>query len=166
MLLLLCCSCRDEVAAFASTLKPHQMALLPDGSTVLSKAVMQHNLLSASKLYNNISVEVSLQASTPVAKEGSTCGPAYQGILACQTGSLRPVVAQSSFELGLTRLLSRHVLLPHDHLPTRCGTLTCTWSFGCGLGVAHLASPLCPCKACIRAYLSCLPCIAGAWQPS
>jgi hypothetical protein len=35
------------------------MATLPDGSTVLSKAVMQHNLLSASKLYNNISVAVS-----------------------------------------------------------------------------------------------------------
>lgn len=52
--------CRDEVTAFASTLKPHQMALLPDGSTVLSKAVMQHNLLSASKLYNNISVAVRL----------------------------------------------------------------------------------------------------------
>eukprot|EP00775_Hariotina_reticulata_P005247 gene5247-5482_t len=48
---------KEEVEAFSSTLKPHQMALLPDGSTVLSKAVMQHNLLSASKLYNNISVE-------------------------------------------------------------------------------------------------------------
>jgi COP9 signalosome complex subunit 4 len=35
------------------------LALLPDGSTVLAKAVMQHNLLSASKLYNNISVNVS-----------------------------------------------------------------------------------------------------------
>lgn len=49
---------RGEVDAFAATLKAHQMALLPDGSTVLSKAVMQHNLLSASKLYNNITVEV------------------------------------------------------------------------------------------------------------
>lgn len=51
--------CSEEVEAFAATLKEHQMALLPDGSTVLSKAVMQHNLLSASKLYNNITVEVS-----------------------------------------------------------------------------------------------------------
>jgi hypothetical protein len=48
------------VEAFAATLKQHQMATLPDGSTVLSKAVMQHNLLSASKLYNNISVAVSI----------------------------------------------------------------------------------------------------------
>ena len=51
-------SCSNEVEAFKSTLKPHQMALLPDGTTVLAKAVMQHNLLSASKLYNNISVAV------------------------------------------------------------------------------------------------------------
>lgn len=47
---------REEVEAFAQTLKPHQRALLSDGSTVLDKAVMQHNLLSASKLYNNISI--------------------------------------------------------------------------------------------------------------
>lgn len=35
-------------------MKPHQLARLPDGSTVLDRAVMQHNLLSASKFYNNI----------------------------------------------------------------------------------------------------------------
>lgn len=48
---------RAEIEQFASTLKPHQLARLPDGSTVLDRAVMQHNLLSASKLYNNISCE-------------------------------------------------------------------------------------------------------------
>jgi len=48
---------KEEVESFANTLKPHQMAILPDGSTVLGKAMMQHNLLSASKLYNNITVE-------------------------------------------------------------------------------------------------------------
>lgn len=47
---------KHEVETFASSLQPHQMAKLPDGTTVLAKAVMQHNLLSASKLYNNISV--------------------------------------------------------------------------------------------------------------
>lgn len=51
--------CSNEVEAFKSTLRQHQMALLPDGTTVLAKAVMQHNLLSASKLYNNITVSVS-----------------------------------------------------------------------------------------------------------
>lgn len=48
---------REEVERFASTLKSHQLAKLPDGSTVLDRAVMQHNLLSASKLYNNIYIE-------------------------------------------------------------------------------------------------------------
>ncbi|GMH43249.1 hypothetical protein BSKO_11171 [Bryopsis sp. KO-2023] len=48
---------RDEVERFASTLKTHQLAKLPDDSTILDRAVMQHNLLSASKLYNNIYIE-------------------------------------------------------------------------------------------------------------
>ena len=34
----------------------HQLAAGDDGLTVLSRAVSEHNLLSASKLYNNISV--------------------------------------------------------------------------------------------------------------
>ncbi|KAJ3277180.1 COP9 signalosome complex subunit 4 [Terramyces sp. JEL0728] len=47
--------CNDQqVAEFRSTLKTHQLAQLADGSTVLDKAVMEHNLLSASRLYNNI----------------------------------------------------------------------------------------------------------------
>ncbi|KAI8899739.1 PCI domain-containing protein [Globomyces pollinis-pini] len=47
----------EEVEEFAKTLQAHQLAKLADGSTVLSKAVMEHNLLSASKLYNNITFE-------------------------------------------------------------------------------------------------------------
>ncbi|KAG0347832.1 hypothetical protein BG004_006855 [Podila humilis] len=47
----------DEVSGFASTLKQHQLALLPDNTTVLKRAVIEHNLLSASKIYNNISFE-------------------------------------------------------------------------------------------------------------
>jgi COP9 signalosome complex subunit 4 len=46
------------VQAFSQTLRPHQLAALPDGTTVLDRAVMQHNTLSASKLYNNISIQV------------------------------------------------------------------------------------------------------------
>lgn len=33
------------------------MATLEDGSTVLDRAVIEHNMLAASKLYNNISFE-------------------------------------------------------------------------------------------------------------
>lgn len=58
---------REEVETFSAQLKPHQRALLPDNSTVLERAMMQHNLLAASKLYNNILVEElgSLLGVTP-----------------------------------------------------------------------------------------------------
>lgn len=48
---------KPEIDAFAEELKPHQKALLPDKSTVLERAMIEHNLLSASKLYTNISFE-------------------------------------------------------------------------------------------------------------
>ncbi|KAK4103036.1 hypothetical protein N658DRAFT_522441 [Parathielavia hyrcaniae] len=43
-----------EVDKFAQGLAPHQLAKTADGSTVLAKAVVEHNLLSASRLYSNI----------------------------------------------------------------------------------------------------------------
>lgn len=46
-----------EVKQFQQLLKPHQMAILADGSTVLQRAVTEHNLLAASKIYNNITFE-------------------------------------------------------------------------------------------------------------
>ncbi|KAJ1546069.1 COP9 signalosome complex subunit 4 [Nowakowskiella sp. JEL0078] len=45
---------KSEVEEFAKTLKSHQLAKLGDGTTVLDRAVIEHNLLSASKIYNNI----------------------------------------------------------------------------------------------------------------
>jgi len=45
---------KPEVQKFSSELKPHQKAVLADSSTVLDRAVIEHNLLSASKLYKNI----------------------------------------------------------------------------------------------------------------
>jgi len=47
----------DEVSRFAEKLSPHQLAQTADGSTVLAKAVIEHNLLGASRLYNNIGVD-------------------------------------------------------------------------------------------------------------
>ncbi|KAK2740749.1 hypothetical protein FQN57_005981 [Myotisia sp. PD_48] len=44
----------EEVANFASRLVPHQLAQTSDGLTVLDKAVIDHNLLAASRLYDNI----------------------------------------------------------------------------------------------------------------
>lgn len=45
----------EEVDTFAASLMPHQLAQTADGSTVLAKAVIEHNLLAASRLYENIS---------------------------------------------------------------------------------------------------------------
>lgn len=44
----------EEVKTFAAKLAPHQLAKTADGSTVLDKAVLEHNLLAASRLYRNI----------------------------------------------------------------------------------------------------------------
>ncbi|KAF3624561.1 putative BAG family molecular chaperone regulator 7-like [Capsicum annuum] len=48
---------KPEIDAFAEELKPHQKALLPDNFTVLDHAMIEYNLLSASKLYKNISFD-------------------------------------------------------------------------------------------------------------
>ena len=45
---------KEEVDTFAQGLQPHQLATTADGSTVLAKAVVEHNLLAASRLYANI----------------------------------------------------------------------------------------------------------------
>eukprot|EP01024_Parvocaulis_polyphysoides_P021104 TRINITY_DN1999_c1_g1_i3.p3 TRINITY_DN1999_c1_g1~~TRINITY_DN1999_c1_g1_i3.p3 ORF type:complete len:265 (+),score=38.40 TRINITY_DN1999_c1_g1_i3:385-1179(+) len=48
---------QSELQQFQQLLKEHQRAILSDGSTVLESAVLQHNLLSASQLYHNISIQ-------------------------------------------------------------------------------------------------------------
>lgn len=48
---------KPEVEEFAKLLQSHHLALLSDGHTVLDHAVMEHNILSASKIYHNISFE-------------------------------------------------------------------------------------------------------------
>lgn len=48
----------EEVEKFAQGLQPHQLATTSDGSTVLAKAVVEHNLLAASKLYINIGFDM------------------------------------------------------------------------------------------------------------
>ncbi|RUS23372.1 PCI domain-containing protein [Endogone sp. FLAS-F59071] len=46
-----------EVSDFAASLKSHQLARLADSTTVLDRAVTEHNLLSASKIYHNVTFE-------------------------------------------------------------------------------------------------------------
>jgi len=45
---------KKEVEQFSENLKPHQLARHGDNTTVLDRAVTEHNLVAASKLYNNI----------------------------------------------------------------------------------------------------------------
>ena len=47
----------EEVEKFAKGLAVHQLARTSDGSTVLAKAVVEHNLRGASRLYSNISFD-------------------------------------------------------------------------------------------------------------
>jgi len=48
---------QKEVEAFAQSLSAHQLATGSDGLTVLDRAVIEHNLLSASKLYSNVTFD-------------------------------------------------------------------------------------------------------------
>ncbi|XP_026472790.1 COP9 signalosome complex subunit 4 isoform X2 [Ctenocephalides felis] len=48
---------RSDLQEFEALLQPHQKASTLDGSSILDRAVFEHNLLSASKLYNNITFE-------------------------------------------------------------------------------------------------------------
>jgi len=48
---------KEDIERFAAGLKRHHMAITSDGSTVLDRAVIEHNLLSASRLYNNITFD-------------------------------------------------------------------------------------------------------------
>merc|ERR1719277_1083311 len=44
----------SEVQAFEKSLLPHQKATMADGQTVLERAVLQHNVLAASRVYKNM----------------------------------------------------------------------------------------------------------------
>ena len=44
----------SQVKEFESILQDHQKASTSDGSTLIDRAVIEHNLLAVSKLYNNI----------------------------------------------------------------------------------------------------------------
>jgi len=48
---------KEEIQAFSNTLLPHQKAIMTGGKTILEQAVIEHNLLAASKVYNNITFD-------------------------------------------------------------------------------------------------------------
>lgn len=73
-----------EIKAFAVKLDPHHLAKTSDGSTVLDKAILEHNLLGASKLYNNIGFDQlgELLGITPEKAEDYAAKMLEQGRLA------------------------------------------------------------------------------------
>jgi COP9 signalosome complex subunit 4 len=88
---------KPEIDAFAEELKPHQKALLPDRSTVLDRAMIQHNLLSASKLYTNISFDElgTLLGIDPLKAEKIASGMIYEDRMG---GSIDQVEAVIHFD--------------------------------------------------------------------
>ena len=61
-----------HVIKFPSFSHTHTHGLLPPGSSILDRAVIEHNILSASKLYVNIRVEeLGRLLGIPPAKVGS-----------------------------------------------------------------------------------------------
>jgi len=62
----------EEVRTFEASLEEHQLAKNADGVSLLDQAIREHNLLAASKVYNNISFEqlgVLLGVSTEEAEK-------------------------------------------------------------------------------------------------
>ena len=47
----------SEVKKFEEGLQPHQKGMTVENYTVLQKAVLEHNVLAISKIYNNISFD-------------------------------------------------------------------------------------------------------------
>ncbi|KAG5913368.1 COP9/signalosome complex subunit Csn4, partial [Claviceps sorghi] len=83
-----------EVALFARGLQPHQLATTSDGSTVLARAVVEHNLLGASRLYRNIGFDAlgSLLGLDAERAEETTARMIEQGRLAGRIDQLDGIV--------------------------------------------------------------------------
>ncbi|KAK2005145.1 PCI domain-containing protein [Colletotrichum falcatum] len=83
-----------EVDKFAQGLQPHQLATTADGSTVLAKAVVEHNLLGASRLYRNIGFEAlgSLLGLDAEKAEETTARMIEQGRLLGRIDQLEEVI--------------------------------------------------------------------------
>ncbi len=79
---------KPEVKLFVSGLAVHQMADLSDGSKVHERAIIEHNLLAASRIYNNITFE-ELGALLEIAPE-QVCACARPDVFVCVCACARP----------------------------------------------------------------------------
>lgn len=83
-----------EVDKFAQSLAPHQLATTSDGSTVLAKAVVEHNLLGISRLYSNIGFEALgvLLGLDPEKAEDTTAKMIEQGRLVGRIDQIEEII--------------------------------------------------------------------------
>lgn len=83
-----------EVEKFAKSLAPHQLATTSDGSTVLAKAVVEHNLLGISRLYSNIGFEALglLLGLDPEKAEDTTAKMIEQGRLVGRIDQIEEII--------------------------------------------------------------------------
>ncbi|KAI1873048.1 uncharacterized protein JN550_003301 [Neoarthrinium moseri] len=83
-----------EVDKFAQGLAPHQLATTSDGSTVLAKAVVEHNLLGISRLYSNIGFEALglLLGLDPEKAEDTTAKMIEQGRLVGRIDQIEEII--------------------------------------------------------------------------
>lgn len=84
----------EEVDKFAQSLAPHQLATTSDGSTVLAKAVVEHNLLGISRLYSNIGFEPlgALLGLDPEKAEDTTARMIEQGRLVARIDQIDEII--------------------------------------------------------------------------
>ncbi|KAL1889217.1 hypothetical protein Cpir12675_005883 [Ceratocystis pirilliformis] len=105
----------SEIESFAKTLQPHQLALTADGSTVLARAVVEHNLLGASRLYANISFPAlgELLHLTPERAETTTARMIEQGRLVGSINQLDSLVVFEKAESATFKKENENAVLSH-----------------------------------------------------
>lgn len=47
----------SDITSFEATLQPHQKAVTADGSTIFAKAIVDHNLMAAARVYSTITFD-------------------------------------------------------------------------------------------------------------
>jgi len=107
---------KSDYEQFESTLAEHQMRLTKEGWTLLRKAVIEHNLIATSKVYNNISM-ADLAKILDVDVDGA------ENIAASMIaqGRLTGKIDQSK---GLLHFVSAHVLQSWDaNIDNLCNTV-------------------------------------------
>lgn len=85
---------KPEVRKFGDTIQDHQKALLSSGFTVLDKAIIEHNMVAVSKIYNNITFEElgALLEITPLQAEKIVATMVSEGRLQASLDELASVV--------------------------------------------------------------------------